>query len=179
MKSRRRSQSVSEPFQAVSVFRPLHTPPHLYRATRRLNIGVNMYSRPASDSNFWGSQPSLPSLTVGRLGWSQLRQGSSFDSHNNQCLRYSSTGCLLNITPSISHLSAPPPRSCTASTPQRSPNPPTPSTGPVSASVLAFEENPLAEFVKLQEEALEGELWYSNVLCGVLRGALEMVSLLS
>ena len=42
-----------------------------------------------------------------------------------------------------------------------------------------FEENPLAEFIELPEEALEGGLWYNNVLCGVLRGALEMVSLLS
>jgi trafficking protein particle complex subunit 3 len=43
----------------------------------------------------------------------------------------------------------------------------------------------LAEFVELPEEALvssaaeggrtSGGLWYSNVLCGVVRGALEMV----
>jgi hypothetical protein len=33
----------------------------------------------------------------------------------------------------------------------------------------------LAEFVELPEEAMEGGLWFSNVLCGVLRGALEMV----
>ena len=42
--------------------------------------------------------------------------------------------------------------------------------------MLTFEENPLAEFVELPEEALEGGLWYSNILCGVLKGALEMVS---
>jgi hypothetical protein len=40
---------------------------------------------------------------------------------------------------------------------------------------LTFDDNPLAEFVELPEEALEGGLWFSNVLCGVLRGALEMV----
>ena len=40
---------------------------------------------------------------------------------------------------------------------------------------LTLDENPLAEFVELPEEALEGGLWFSNVLCGVLRGALEMV----
>ncbi|KAI9311129.1 transport protein particle complex subunit [Dichotomocladium elegans] len=40
---------------------------------------------------------------------------------------------------------------------------------------LVFEENPLTEFVELPEEALEGGLWYSNIYCGVLRGALEMV----
>lgn len=44
---------------------------------------------------------------------------------------------------------------------------------------LTFEENPLAEFVELPDEALEGGLWFSNVLCGVLRGALEMVCFLS
>lgn len=40
---------------------------------------------------------------------------------------------------------------------------------------LILDENPLAEFVELPDEALEGGLWFSNVLCGVLRGALEMV----
>ena len=34
----------------------------------------------------------------------------------------------------------------------------------------------MAEFVELPEDALEGGLWFSNVLCGILRGALEMVS---
>lgn len=38
-----------------------------------------------------------------------------------------------------------------------------------------MDENPLAEFVELPEEALEGGLLFSNVLCGVIRGALEMV----
>jgi Transport protein particle (TRAPP) component len=38
-----------------------------------------------------------------------------------------------------------------------------------------IDDNPLAEFVELPEEAIEGWLWFSNVLCGVLRGALEMV----
>lgn len=48
---------------------------------------------------------------------------------------------------------------------------------------LVFDENPLAEFVELPEEALASNqpgsskegLWYSNVLCGAIRGALEMV----
>lgn len=40
---------------------------------------------------------------------------------------------------------------------------------------LIFEENPLTDFVELPDEALEGGLWYSNIYCGVLRGALEMV----
>ena len=38
-------------------------------------------------------------------------------------------------------------------------------------------ENPLSEFVELPPEALRGGLWYSNVLAGVLRGALEMVQI--
>ncbi|KAL1921547.1 uncharacterized protein VTP21DRAFT_11263 [Calcarisporiella thermophila] len=42
---------------------------------------------------------------------------------------------------------------------------------------LVFEENPLAEFVELPEDAVAQGLWYSNVLCGVLRGALEMVQM--
>lgn len=40
---------------------------------------------------------------------------------------------------------------------------------------LIFDENPLAEFVELPEGGTE--LFYSNILCGVLRGALEMVQL--
>ncbi|KAI8807912.1 NO signaling/Golgi transport ligand-binding domain-containing protein [Cladochytrium replicatum] len=39
---------------------------------------------------------------------------------------------------------------------------------------LILEENPLAEFVELPDGAA-AELSYSNILCGVLRGALEMV----
>ena len=39
---------------------------------------------------------------------------------------------------------------------------------------LVLEENPLAEFVELPEEC--PNLYYSNILCGVIKGALEMVS---
>jgi len=42
---------------------------------------------------------------------------------------------------------------------------------------LTLDENPLTEFVELPEEAIESGLWFSNVLCGVLRGALEMVGI--
>lgn len=35
----------------------------------------------------------------------------------------------------------------------------------------------MAEFVELPDDAVEGGLWYSNILCGVLRGALEMVQM--
>ena len=41
---------------------------------------------------------------------------------------------------------------------------------------LIFEENPLADFVELPDDVrAQDELWYSNILCGILRGALEMV----
>ena len=49
-------------------------------------------------------------------------------------------------------------------------------TVPGASFSLTFDENPLAEFVELPDEALEGGLWFSNILCGVIRGALEMVS---
>jgi len=43
---------------------------------------------------------------------------------------------------------------------------------------LLFEENPLADFVELPDDGkAHTELWYSNMLCGVLRGALEMVQM--
>lgn len=41
---------------------------------------------------------------------------------------------------------------------------------------LQFDENPLADFVELPDDGkAQDELWYSNILCGVLKGALEMV----
>ncbi|KAI9028848.1 BET3 family protein [Phycomyces nitens] len=42
---------------------------------------------------------------------------------------------------------------------------------------LVFDENPLGEFVELPDEAMEGGLWYSNIYCGIIRGALEMVQM--
>jgi len=72
----------------------------------------------------------------------------------------------LNIVPNVTH-SAP----AAATTPNPGSAPSTPSF------TLTFDENPLAEFVELPEDALEGGLWFSNVLCGVLRGALEMVQM--
>ncbi|KAF9013983.1 NO signaling/Golgi transport ligand-binding domain-containing protein [Cyathus striatus] len=79
----------------------------------------------------------------------------------------------LNIAPIITHSAPPPPTS---------PSRPA-SAGSLSQAsagtffTLTFDENPLAEFVELPEEALEGGLWFSNVLCGVIRGALEMVQM--
>ncbi|KAK3066418.1 hypothetical protein LTR53_017240 [Teratosphaeriaceae sp. CCFEE 6253] len=43
---------------------------------------------------------------------------------------------------------------------------------------LVFEENPLADFVELPDDGrAQDELWFSNILCGVIRGALEMVQM--
>lgn len=43
---------------------------------------------------------------------------------------------------------------------------------------LVFDENPLADFVELPDDGrAQDELWYSNIFCGVLRGALEMVQM--
>ncbi|KAK4689181.1 trafficking protein particle complex subunit 3, partial [Tremellales sp. Uapishka_1] len=69
----------------------------------------------------------------------------------------------LNITPSVS-FPAP-----TSTTPSNLPSP--------SEFVLLFEENPLAEFAELPRDAKEGGLWFSNVLGGVIRGALEMIQM--
>lgn len=45
---------------------------------------------------------------------------------------------------------------------------------------LVFEENPLADFVELPDDGrAQEELWYSNILSGVVRGALEMVCLVA
>ncbi|KIL69896.1 hypothetical protein M378DRAFT_713542 [Amanita muscaria Koide BX008] len=75
----------------------------------------------------------------------------------------------LNIAPIVTHNALPP--ALTNS------GPPGFAGAIGSAFTLTFEENPLAEFVELPEEALEGGLWFSNVLCGVIRGALEMVQM--
>lgn len=45
-----------------------------------------------------------------------------------------------------------------------------------NAFSLLLVENPLSDFVELPMDAMK-QLWYSNVLCGVLKGALEMVQL--
>ncbi|CCM02087.1 uncharacterized protein FIBRA_04164 [Fibroporia radiculosa] len=75
----------------------------------------------------------------------------------------------LNITPIVTHAAPPPAASSRTSTPA-------PQSNAVGSSfTLTLDENPLVEFVELPEDALEGGLWFSNVLCGVLRGALEMM----
>ena len=41
---------------------------------------------------------------------------------------------------------------------------------------LTFDENPLADFVELPDDGrAQDELWFSNIFCGILKGALEMV----
>jgi len=43
---------------------------------------------------------------------------------------------------------------------------------------LIFDENPLADFVELPDDGrAQDELWYSNIFCGVIRGALEMIQM--
>ncbi|KAI0797970.1 transport protein particle complex subunit [Abortiporus biennis] len=78
----------------------------------------------------------------------------------------------LNITPNVTH--GPP---IPASSPTRTSTGASPPTAPGSTFTLTFDENPLAEFVELPDEALEGGLWFSNIYCGVLRGALEMIQM--
>ena len=41
---------------------------------------------------------------------------------------------------------------------------------------MHMRENPLSDFVVLPNN-LKNELWYSNVLVGIIRGALEMINL--
>jgi hypothetical protein len=43
---------------------------------------------------------------------------------------------------------------------------------------LILEDNPLADFVELPADGrAQDELWFSNVYCGIIRGALEMVQI--
>merc|ERR1719215_179577 len=46
----------------------------------------------------------------------------------------------------------------------------------LTACSLVLQDNPLAEFVELPSH-LSNKLWYSNLLCGVIRGALEQLQL--
>jgi len=75
----------------------------------------------------------------------------------------------LNISPMITHSTTVAPASATSANKQVQ--------NPLPSFGLILDENPLADFVELPEEALDGQLWFSNVLCGVLRGALEMVQM--
>jgi trafficking protein particle complex subunit 3 len=90
----------------------------------------------------------------------------------------------LNVTPTVVHSTqqaAPAAGSSRSSTPagQAAAAPPQQQQQQQPYFTLTLDENPLTEFVELPEESIEGGLWFSNVLCGVLRGALEMVCSLS
>ncbi|KAG7092627.1 hypothetical protein E1B28_008970 [Marasmius oreades] len=78
----------------------------------------------------------------------------------------------LNIAPTVTHAARPTSTGATSA-----PGSQTQNSNTGSAFTLTFDENPLAEFVELPDEALDGGLWFSNVLCGVLRGSLEMVQM--
>jgi len=107
-------------------------------------------------------------------------------SNLGRCVDFKETGeviakvgfkSFLNVTPAVAH-SQPPsasPRSSTTASGQGQQT--VAATGSQPSFTLTLDENPLAEFVELPEEAIEGGLWFSNVLCGVLRGALEMVQI--
>ncbi|CAE7156145.1 unnamed protein product [Rhizoctonia solani] len=73
----------------------------------------------------------------------------------------------LNVVPTVVHSTTSAPATNGASS----------GSGTTPTFNLILDENPLAEFVELPDEALQGGLWFSNVLCGVLRGALEMVQM--
>lgn len=81
----------------------------------------------------------------------------------------------LNITPSVTY---PQPPATGTATPSTNTNGGPPLPFPAEF-ILTLDENPLAEFAELPRDALPSDagegLWFSNVLCGVLRGALEMV----
>ncbi|KAJ2557619.1 nuclear protein localization protein 4 [Coemansia sp. RSA 1933] len=42
---------------------------------------------------------------------------------------------------------------------------------------IILDDNPLNDFCELPPKAVQDGLWYSNVLCGVIRGALEMMQM--
>ncbi|KAH8102009.1 transport protein particle complex subunit [Phellopilus nigrolimitatus] len=83
----------------------------------------------------------------------------------------------LNISPGVTHSAPPPPPPPPSTGGGKAPSTAAAASPPGSFFTLTFDENPLAEFVELPDAALAGGLWYSNVLCGVVRGALEMIQM--
>ncbi|GAK64994.1 transport protein particle complex subunit [Moesziomyces antarcticus] len=91
----------------------------------------------------------------------------------------------LNITPNVVHHqqeeASLPAAAQSANSTQPASGAPAPAgvtaPGGVREFSLILDENPLAEFVELPQDAAAGGLWFSNVLAGVLRGALEMVQM--
>ncbi|CAO1623011.1 unnamed protein product [Parajaminaea phylloscopi] len=84
----------------------------------------------------------------------------------------------LNISPTVVHHS---PAAASADSQAQAQAQPQGAGGSIAATgsefSLIFEENPLADFVEMPPDAREGGLWWSNVLAGVVRGALEMVQM--
>lgn len=80
----------------------------------------------------------------------------------------------LNTTPTVIHHSN---RNSNPIPPQEQGGGATGGTGTGSQQEfsLILEENPLSEFVEMPIDARDGGLWWSNILAGVVRGALEMV----
>lgn len=106
---------------------------------------------------------------------------------SSRCVDFRETGevvskvgfkMFLNITPIVVHHALPAVGSETQGhqLSQQASSGPGPSSQAGSEFSLIFEENPLADFVEMPPDAREGGLWWSNVLAGVIRGALEMVS---
>ena len=44
-----------------------------------------------------------------------------------------------------------------------------------NSASLIIKDNPLADFVQLPD-GYKSSLWYSNIFCGLIRGALEMTN---
>lgn len=47
----------------------------------------------------------------------------------------------------------------------------------MTACSMLLPENPFAEYVELPERMVKEGLWYSNLICGVLRGSLEQLQM--
>lgn len=87
----------------------------------------------------------------------------------------------LNITPTVIHHQQEDASSATATSAAITGQQAATATAQASMGIREFslilDDNPLAEFVELPRDARSGGLWFSNVLTGVLRGALEMVQM--
>lgn len=123
-----------------------------------------------------GTAPSVPGWLGGRC--SDFRE-------TGEVIAKVAFKMYLNIVPGISH-SQSAQRSSGAldggeelgQDPSAAGDPPSTPAGRQSTDqfTLTLDENPLAELAELPAEAVQGGLWFSNVLVGVIRGSLEMAS---
>lgn len=151
------------------------------------NIGVRLVedflarsslSFAASGTPSTGTSASVPSWSGGRC--SDFRE-------TGDVIAKVAFKMYLNVVPGISHsqsskrisgaLDGADVLAPTASAHAESPATPS-NTQSTDQFTLTLDENPLAELAELPPEAAEGGLWFSNVLVGVIHGALEMVSFL-